>query len=268
MKQLIKAVQEKVTTRKLWLYIAVPILCIVIAEILIFSGNIEAAVLIHIGVLFVLPFSSLFIKVPTIHRIHMSLMLLPVLRLVNLSMPIFFKTTLYTFIFIYSPLAVSLAAIIINQRNSFEEIGITKKHFLTYMILSVPLGFLLGLGEYLVIRPGHMIPDLTFGNLLMLTIVMVFFVGLVEELIFRSILQVRLEQALGVQKALIITSLLFGFMHSGYGTYNEMLYTCFVGLIIGILFHKTKSLPFITVLHGLVNVFLFGVLPLCLLGWA
>jgi uncharacterized protein len=263
-----EAVPEKVTTRQLWLYISIPILCIVIAEILIFSGKLEAAVWIHIGVLLALSVSSLFIKNPTIHKIHMSLMLLPVLRLVNLSMPIFFKTTLYTFIFVYSPLAVSVAAILIHQRNSLEEIGITKKHFLTYMILSVPLGFLLGLGEYLIIRPGYLIPDLTLGNLLILTIVMVFFVGLVEELIFRSILQVRLEQALGVQKALIITSLLFGFMHSGYGTFNEMLYTGFVGLIIGILFHKTKSLPFITVLHGLVNVFLFGVLPLYLLGWA
>lgn len=262
-----EAVQEKVITRQFWLYIAVPVLCIVIAELLIFFGRLEAAVWIHIGILFALALSSMFIKDPVIQKIHMPLMLLPVLRLVNLSMPILFKTTLYTFIFIYSPLIISIAAVIIHQRNSLEEIGITKKHFLTYMILSIPLGFLLGLGEYLVIRPGYLIPDLTLGNLVMLTIVMVFFVGLVEELIFRSILQVRFEQILGVQKALIITSLLFGLMHSGYGTFNEMIYTGFVGLAIGILFHKTKSLPFIAVLHGMVNVFLFGILPLHLFGW-
>src|SRR5664280_2062206 len=99
----------------------------------------------------------------------------------------------------------------------------------------------MGLGEYLIIRAGSLIPDLTFINLLKLTIIMVFFVGLVEELIFRSILQARLEQALTVPEALIITSLLFGLMHSGYGTFNEILYTGFIGLIMGLLFYKTKS---------------------------
>jgi membrane protease YdiL (CAAX protease family) len=90
---------------------------------------------------------------------------------------------------------------------------------------------------------------------------MVLFVGLVEEIIFRSILQTRIEQALSMQEALLITSFLFGLMHSGYGTFNEILYTGFVGLVLGFAFYKTKSLPFVAILHGFVNVFLFGILP-------
>ena len=115
-----------------------------------------------------------------------------------------------------------MAVIIIHQRHSFEQIGISLKNIEAYMVLSIPLGFLLGLGEYLTIRPEYLIPDLTFGNLFKLTFVMVFFVGLIEELIFRSILQTRLEQALSVSEALLITSLLFGLMHSGYGTFYEI----------------------------------------------
>jgi hypothetical protein len=175
--------------------------------------------------------------------------------------------TLYAFILYYAPLAIPLAAIIISQRSSLDQIGITKKHLLLYMLLAVPLSFLMGLGEYLTIRPGNLIPDLSFENLLMLTIVMVFFVGLIEELIFRSVLQTRLEQALSAPESLLITSFLFGLMHSGYGTYYEMLYTGFVGLVIGFIFYKTRSLPFIAVLHGFVNVFLFGILPLHMIGW-
>jgi membrane protease YdiL (CAAX protease family) len=154
-----------------------------------------------------------------------------------------------------------VAVIILHQRDSLEQVGITMKHFIPYMFISVPLGFLLGLGEYLTIRAGYLIPDLTFENLLKLTFIMVFFVGLIEELIFRSILQSRLEKALSVWEALLITSLMFGLMHSGYGTFQEILYTGFVGLIMGLAFYKTKSLPFIAVLHGFVNVFLFGILP-------
>ena len=259
--------QEKSEGKKLRFLTAVPVLSIALAELLIFSGRMGAAVWVHIGTLIALSLSNIIIKDPEVHKIHQALMLLPVLRLINLSMPIFFDTTLYTFVFIYGPLAIPLAVIVVHQRNSLEQLGITLKHIIPYMLISVPLGFLLGFGEYLTIRTGYLIPDLSFTNLLKLTIVMVFFVGLVEELIFRSVLQTRLEEALSVWEALIITSILFGLMHSGYGTYQEMLYTCLVGFIMGLAFYKTKSLPFIAVLHGFVNVFLFGILPHQLSLW-
>lgn len=258
---------EKFEARRIRLLTAIPILSITAAELLIFSGRMGTAVWIHIGVIIALSLSDIFLKDPEIHRIYQAFMLLPVLRLINLSMPIFFDTTLYTFIFVYGPLAIPVAVIIFHQRDSLEEIGITMENIVPYMIISVPLGFLLGLGEYLTIQAGYLIPDLTFVNLLKLTIVMVFFVGLVEELIFRTILQTRLEKALSVWEALLITSLMFGFMHSGYGTLQEILYTGFVGLIMGLAFYKTRSLPFVAVLHGFVNVFLFGILPHQLNMW-
>jgi uncharacterized protein len=260
--------KEKSRIRNIRIFTAIPILCITIAELLIFSGRIGAAVWVHIGTLIALSLSNMFIKDSEVHKIHQALMLLPVLRLINLSMPVFFATTLYTFIFVYGPLAIPVAVIVIHQRNSLEQIGISMKNIGAYMILSVPLGFLLGLGEYMTIRSEYLIPDLTFWNLLKLTLIMVFFVGLVEEVIFRSILQTRLEEALSVPEALVITSLLFGLMHSGYGTFHEIFYTGFVGFVMGLAFYKTRSLPFIAVLHGFVNVFLFGILPHYLSGWA
>ncbi len=247
--------------QKYVLPVGLPVLAIALAEFLIFSGNMGASVWLHIGTITALALSSMFIREQEIIRLHQALMLLPILRLVNLSMPVFFDTTLYTFIFIYGPLAIPAAIVAWHQRPGLEELGITSDKLGHYMLLSVPLGFLLGLGEYATIRTGYLIPDLSFKNLLMLTIVMVFFVGLVEEVIFRSILQTRLEKVLGIKEALIITSLLFGLMHSGYGTPYEILYTGFVGLIMGVAFLRTRSLPFIAVLHGFVNVFLFGIIP-------
>ena len=261
------AVQEKSDPKRLMLLTGLPVLSITLAELLIFSGNMGAAVWLHIGNMIALSLSTMFIKDPEINKLHQALMLLPVLRLVNLSMPIFFDTTLYTFIFIYGPLSIPVIVIALHQRQSLEQLGITLKHIMPYMVLSIPLGFLLGLGEYLTIHTGALIPDLSFVNLLKLTLIMVFFVGLVEELIFRSILQTGLEEALGIRKALLISSFLFGLMHSGYGTFNEILYTGFVGFIMGFAFYKTKSLPFIATIHGFVNVFLFGVIPLHLSSW-
>jgi uncharacterized protein len=259
-------VQEEITPKKRRIYIAVPILFIIIAELLIFFGQVEIAVLVHIGILLALSLFNISIKDPKVHKVHLALMLLPVLTIVNLSIPIFFKITLYTFVLNYTPLAIPVAAMIMHQHNSLKEIGINKKHLLIYSVLVVPLSFMLAVGEYLTLRTGSLIPDLSFKNLLMLTFIMVFFVGLMDELIFRSIIQSRLEQALSVTEALLITSFLFGLMHSG-GTYYGMINTSFVGLIIGLIFYKTRSLPFVAVLHGFINVFLFGILPLHMISW-
>lgn len=258
---------EELEAKRIRLFIAIPVVCIGIAELLIFAGRMKIAIWIHIGVLIALSLSDIVVKNLKVYRIYQALMLLPILRLVNLSMPVFFNTTLYTFVFVYAPLLVPLGIIVMSQRSSFEHIGITAKNLPAYIILSIPLGFLLGLGEYLTIRPGYLIQDFSIGNLFLLTFIMVFFVGLVEEIIFRSILQTRLEDALGVKEAVLIAGLLFGLMHSGYGTFHEVLYTGFVGLFMGFAFYKTRSLPFVVVLHGLVNVFLFGIFPHYLSSW-
>lgn len=260
--------QEDFELRKRRIFTAIPVLCITFAEILIFLGDVKIAVVVHIGGLIGLSLSNIYVNDPEIQKIHQALMLLPILRLINFSMPIFFDTTLYTFIFIYGTLTIPVAFLIIHQKHTLEQIGFSMKNIWIYMVLSVPLSFILGLGEYLTIKPEYIIPDLTFENLLKLTIIMVFFVGLIEELIFRSILQTRLAQALSISESLLITSLLFGLMHSGYGTCYEILYTSFVGFLIGLIFYKTKSLPFITVLHGFINVFLFGIIPHYMGGWA
>ncbi len=248
-------------TEKPLLLIALPVLSIALAELLIFSGHLGVAVWLHIGTLIALSLSAMFIKTHDVDRVYQAMMLLPVLRLVNLSMPVFFDITLYSFIFVYGPLAIPVAVIALHQKPTLKQAGFTLRKFWTYLALSIPLGFLMGLGEYQTIHTGYLIPDLSLGNLLKLTLIMVLFVGLVEELIFRSILQTRLEQVLGVGGGIILTSLLFGLMHSGYGTPFEIIYTASVGVIISYIFHKTKSLPFITLLHGFVNVFLFGIFP-------
>ena len=47
-------------------------------------------------------------------------------------------------------------------------------------------------------------------------------------------------------------------MHSGYGNIYEIVYASFVGLVIGYLFYRTRSLPLAVMIHGSINIFLFG----------
>lgn len=91
--------------------------------------------------------------------------------------------------------------------------------------------------------------------------VMLFFVGLVEEFIFRSALQTVSIERLGQMRGVLFTSFLFGFMHVGYHLTAEIIFTFCAGLIFGIVFLKTASLPPIALAHGATDVSLFLFMP-------
>ena len=242
--------------------LVLPVLLIILAELLLFSGRMQYAVWVHVLVLIGLALATIYTSDTNLFKPYQALMLLPLLRLVNLSMPIFFEMTLYLYIFIYAPLIIPVYIIAVHQGFTFKQLGFTFNYWKLIIPVSVIFGFAIAQGEYYIIHAGNLIPDLSFWNVLKLSIVMIMFIGLIEELIFRSILQTRLEESMGMFSGLIVTSILFGVLHSGYGTFYEMLFTSLAGLIVGYIFQKTRSLPLIALTHGMVNIFLFGLMPL------
>ncbi|AKB30454.1 CAAX amino terminal protease family protein [Methanosarcina siciliae C2J] len=252
---------QKSDLRNKGFYLIIPILSIALAELMIYFGMIIEAMEIHAIILLGLTISMLYIENEEIQKTYQALILLPVLRLVNLSMPAFYDVTLYSFVFTYGLLTIPVTIAITSQGFTREQLGVTFRRMWLYIPLSIIISFLLGIGEYLIIETNYLIPDLSISSLLVLILIMVFLVGLIEELIFRSIIQNRLEVFLGSRRGLVITSILFGLMQSGYGSISEIFYTFAVGFIIGYMFYRTRSLPLVTMIHGFINVFLFGVFP-------
>lgn len=247
-----------------WVYLSIPIVAIALAELMIYSGRKLEAMEIYALVLLGLSLSIIYIKNKDIQKTYQSFLLLPLLRLVDFSMPFFYEEKLYNLIFIYCLMAIPVSIAAINQEFTRTQLGITFKKIGLYIPLSVLMGLLLGAGEYIIVGKNPLIQDLSILNLLSLTIIMVLLVSPIEEMIFRSILQNRLETVLGGRKALIITSILFGLMHSGYGSVYEIFYITLVGAVIGYLFYGTRSLPLVALIHGFMNVFFFGIIPLLL----
>lgn len=256
--------KEKTEIENKWIYLAIPIAAIALAELMIYSGRKLEAMEIHALVLLGLSFSIIYIKNKDIQKTYQSFLLLPILRLVDFSMPLFYEEKLYNLIFIYCLLAIPVSIAAINQEFTLTQLGITFKKIGIYIPLAIFMGLLLGAGEYIIVGKNPLIQNLSILNLLNLTIIMVFLVSPIEEMIFRSILQNRLEIVLGSREALIVTSILFGLMHSGYGSIYEVLYITLVGAVIGYLFYGTRSLPLVALIHGFMNVFFFGIIPLLL----
>ncbi len=244
-----------------WVYLAIPVSAIAFAELMIYSGREVGAMVVHALVLLGLSIITMFVKDGEIQKTYQAFILLPILRLVDSSMPLFYTERLYNLVFIYGLLAIPVSIAATNQEFTRTQLGITFEKIAVYIPLSIVMGFLLGVGEFFVVGENPLIQNFSILNLLSLIIIMVFFVSPVEEIIFRSILQNRLEIVLGNREALIITSVLFGLMHSGYGNISEILYIISVGTLIGYLFYRTRSLPLVALIHGFMNVFFFGVIP-------
>lgn len=235
-----------------------PIALIFLAESLIFMGKPNAAMPIHAANLVFLILSSIFIN----NRIYPALMLLPLFRLLNVAMPIFFNLTLYSYTMVYAPMFIPIYILVKDGFISRSEAGLTFKGFLHYLPLAISTGFALGWGEYNVIHPQLLTPDRDIKEIAILIITMIFFVGIVEEFIFRSSLQTVLEERIGPIAGLLLASMIFGFMHSGYRLPLELFYVTFAGLIFGLLFWLTDSLPIISLAHGVTNISLFLVAPM------
>lgn len=254
--------------------IVLPMILIVVGEALLFLGDLEGSIAVHLVNILVC------VMVPILLRgnqvIWQAFMLVSMLRVLNLGMPRFTELTLYWMPFIYAPIILISIMLVRDTTLDFRDYLQKLKKFLHlvprmsgWKIYYLPIGILIALIlaniEYYVLSLSisdlRLVPDLNLWNLVFLFSIMVFFVGLGEELVFRYILQTRLDASVGVVGALLITSLVFSLMHSGYGSFAYMTYVFCVSLVLGTLYHRTKSLWFVTLIHGTLNFFLFSLLP-------
>lgn len=243
------------------LTIIIPSLVIILAELSLFLGYTKFSTLVHIILLVVLTLSTIVINDVDKQYLLRAFILLSLLRILNLSMPVFFEMTLYSYVFIYAPLLIPIYVLVKDQGLDWGYLGMRKAIRYYELPLALLVGLIIAVGEFMILKPGYLIPDLSFFNLLKLSLVMVLFVGFFEEIIFRSILQTKLEEMIGNYRGLFLASILFGIMHSGYGTPYEIIFTAFAGMLLGFMYQKSRSLFLVSVTHGFINVFLFGVLP-------
>jgi membrane protease YdiL (CAAX protease family) len=245
------------------LAIYLSILGIIAGELLMFTGYVYPGMLIHIINIQAITIAIILGKFsPGINNILQSLLLPLQMRIINLAMPQFFTITLLWYPLVYGVMYISIYYITRHQNITSKEIGINFEHWHIYLPAALLIGAAMAMLEFQILHPTPLILDIKLLNLLLISMVMFVFVGAVEELIFRSILLTRLEKMFGMSKSLILSSLLFGIMHSGYGLITEVFFATFFGVVLGFIFQRTRSFPFILLIHGTANVFLYGVLPI------
>lgn len=248
---------------KKWIYLAA--LGIAAGELNIFLGHLYTGTAIHIINIQIITLALIFGSFSSdIKNVLQSLLLLLLVRIINIAMPQFFTATLLSYSLVYGIMFLPVYLTIKNQQISPKEIGLNFRHLHIYLPVALLIGTATALLENRILKPMPLIEDINISNLILISIVMFVFVGAVEELMFRSILQTRLEKSLGLKQGVLLSGSLFGIMHAGYGITNEILFAGVFGVVISFIFQRTRSFPLILAIHGTANVLLFGVLPILL----
>jgi membrane protease YdiL (CAAX protease family) len=247
---------------------------ILLGEALLFVGNLSASVTVHLLNILICVMAPFLLQANPI--IWQSFSLVSMLRVLNLGMPTFATLTIYWLPLVYAPVIIVGFLLVRNESLHWKDYLLKVKKFFELRIRPagwklwyLPAGFALSLVlaniEFKVLSRTiidlRMIPDLGIGNLIVLYLVMVFFVGLGEELVFRYILQARLEGVLGALGAIMVASVTFAAMHSGYQSTVYIAYVFLVAFLLGSLYYRTRSLALVSLIHGTLNFFLFSFLP-------
>lgn len=186
--------------------------------------------------------------------------LVPVFRLINLGMPVFVELTIYWLPLVYGPLFPAIY--VVATRSDTPAILERPRRAALGLLPAIALGALLAELEYAVIRPDALVPAWTPANVAVVVVVMFVFVGAVEELLYRGILQPPLQRRVGRAGGILVASALYGMMHAAYGSPAEIVLATGIGALLGVIYDVTESMTLVTVIHGSLNVFLFAVIPL------
>jgi membrane protease YdiL (CAAX protease family) len=134
------------------------------------------------------------------------------------------------------------------------------KAFLWGMLAAAAFFILVFLIEVILISMGQKpsdlsnIPDIQriFSPLTMFILVGIQPVG--EEIFFRGFIYEKIEGHSGGLVAIVITSLLFGIAHMGYGKVFPVLMPVLMGLVLGLIVYKTKNLYSAIIAHITFNL--------------
>ena len=197
------------------------------------------------------------------HRpLLLSLALVPLVRIISLTMPLADIPQILWYPIIYIPLIAAAIVVmrILNYRP--EQVGLTLKWFPVQLVVALT-GILFGVTEYFILAPEATVAELTWQAVWLPALLFLLYTGFGEEIIFRGVLQYSAVEAFegwGV----IYVGLLFAILHMGFLSWIDVVFVFVVALFFGWVVKKTGSLLGVTLSHGITNIVLYLVAPLLL----
>ncbi len=198
--------------------------------------------------------------------ILLALTLVPLIRILSLVMPLSYFPRIQWFIIIGFAVYLAFLVLMFQQRINLSEIGIklpSKKHIpieISIILLGAPLGVM----EFYAIPQTPFVDLSSIGNIIIAILILFIATGLMEELIFRGLLQNKSIEILGVWPGIFFITLIFAALHIGNLSFIDVSLVFCIGGLYAIVVKKTKTIIGVSISHTVVNIFLFIICPLAL----
>jgi membrane protease YdiL (CAAX protease family) len=249
--------------RQLWFALAC-LVAISVAELLTTFADPRLGISIHCLLLATLLFQSALSKRQERRALLVSLAFAPLIRILSLSLPLAGFPVLYWYLLTSVPLFAALWVAAPALGYSWPDLGLHLRG-LPLQILIGLTGLFFGAVEYHILRPAPLAPALAWNQIWWPALVLLVSTGLLEEMIFRGLQQRAAAETLG-RFGMAYVALLFAVLHIGYRSLADLLLVLGVGLFLGWVVQRTRSLVGVTLAHGLTNIMLFLVMPFLLGG--
>ncbi len=149
------------------------------------------------------------------------MMILPMIRIIGLTLPIMQVPSLYWFPIIAIPLFAASYTLMRNQRLTRRKVGLILGNIPVQLLIALT-GLVLGFIEFLILKPQPLISTFSLVPLLTAIIILTISTGFAEELLFRGILQRNAENFFGKAFGLLYASLLFTCLHIGWHSFIDL----------------------------------------------
>jgi membrane protease YdiL (CAAX protease family) len=247
------------TTRALALVAVAALVAIAVAELLTTWSDPRLGMALHGLVLVGLFIASMHTGWREAWAFVLSLAFAPLIRMLSLSLPLTHFPLLYWYLITSVPL---FAAAWVAKRSlgySWRGLGLTLRGWPLQVVVGLS-GLLFGAVEYYILRPEPLAPELSLAATWLPALILIVCTGLLEELIFRGLIQRAAGDTLG-RWAVPYVALLFAVLHVGYRSLVDVVFVLIVGLFFGWVVERTRSLLGVTLAHGLTNTMLFLIMP-------
>lgn len=255
---------QKSTPQSVLIWSGVYLAAITFAEILTTIPPVAGiGLMLHAILLVVLILHSAFNPEPRLRRVYLSLVLAPLIRLLSLSIPLKDIPMMYWYLLVGAPLFISIGMIVRYGAFEAKSIGISFHRWPLQILFGV-IGIGLGYVEYIILKPQPLVTEFNFLQILFPALILLIFTGLLEEVIFRGLMQNAFISVMGKWGGLLFVSLIFAVLHFGYRSLWDVGFVFAVSLLFGVLTLISGSILGVTLAHGATNICLFLIFPFIL----
>jgi membrane protease YdiL (CAAX protease family) len=238
------------------------LLAIVVAEVVTVIFQPVAGIACHTIILLAVVVDSALISTYSNSRLVLSLSLVPLIRIISLSLPLADIPQIWWYPIIYLPLLAAAVVVARLLDCKPKDIGLSFGLIPVQLVVGL-LGLGFGIAEYFILvnLPAEpliepLVTEPTWQATWLPALILMFSTGFIEEFIFRGVMQRTAVEAFGGW-GIVYVSFLFAILHIGFLSWIDVAFVFAIALFFGWVVKKTGSLFGVSLSHGITNIMLF-----------